>query len=152
MSEGAHTLSRVATLHNLSVDDLKSPSRRKRVVNAKVEAAHRLREMGFSLPEIGVLMACDHTTVMDRLKKPRPPRAGLTLRQSEALDAIRRHMAKHACPPTVQELADELEIQRNGAYEHLIALEKKGAITRYGKQARGIRIVGGCPCCGRELG
>lgn len=76
----------------------------------------------------------------------------LTERQADALAEIRNHMAANGCPPTVTELANRLSVTRNAAYEHLKALERKGVVELYGRVSRGIRIVGGCPCCGRELG
>ena len=64
----------------------------------------------------------------------------LTDRQQEVLDFITAN--SHLYGPTVREIAAWLGIASpNGVFRHLAALEKKGAIVRHPKRARGIEVA-----------
>lgn len=66
----------------------------------------------------------------------------LTERQQFVFNIIRDHIEKHKYPPTVRGIMDKSGIKSpNGIMCHLMALEKKGAITRDKHRARGIQIV-----------
>lgn len=66
----------------------------------------------------------------------------LTSRQSQILDFIRAEIADRGRPPTVREIAGAFGIRpTNGARDHLIALEKKGAIKVDPLVSRGIRVL-----------
>lgn len=69
---------------------------------------------------------------------------GLTLRQAQALDAIRQSIETNGYPPTLRELGDAIGIRStNGVMDHLKALERKGYIERgMGAKSRDIRLVG----------
>jgi len=59
----------VAAKHNLSIDELIGPRRWKHLVTARLEAYHRLREHGYSMPQIANRMGGrDHTTVLAGLR------------------------------------------------------------------------------------
>lgn len=56
---------RVAEKHGLTLDDLRSPSRRRPLVLARQEAIHEIRQATTqSLPAIGRFFDRDHTTVI----------------------------------------------------------------------------------------
>ena len=54
----------------------------------------------------------------------------LTPRQLEIVKFIREYSASHGTAPTMQEIADHLGIRRPTVFEHLKALEARGAITK----------------------
>ncbi len=66
---------------------------------------------------------------------------GLTKRQREVLDVIKRAIRKDGYPPSVRQLCGELGISINAVSDNLAALERKGAIVRSLRTARGIRVV-----------
>lgn len=79
----------------------------------------------------------------------RPRSTGLTPRQEEALRAIRNFIAHHGMPPTVRELAKEMNITSSTGFYLMRELEQKGMIRRGALGARSL-IVGdqslGCSC------
>jgi repressor LexA len=77
---------------------------------------------------------------------------GLTERQSQILDLIRRHINDTGYPPTRADIASELGFKSpNAAEEHLKALARKGAIEMVPGTSRGIRLPEptGLPIVGR---
>jgi len=54
----------------------------------------------------------------------------LTPRQLEIVNFIRQYVVEHEYAPTMQEIADELGIRRPTVFEHIQALEAKGALAR----------------------
>ncbi len=67
---------------------------------------------------------------------------GLTQRQRDVLQFISEYIGRLGYPPTFQEIADAFGIaSKHGVVRHLVALERKGYITRSGTLARSIRIV-----------
>jgi repressor LexA len=54
----------------------------------------------------------------------------LTPRQLEIVNFIRQYVVEHEYAPTMQEIADELGIRRPTVFEHIEALEAKGALAR----------------------
>jgi len=77
---------------------------------------------------------------------------GLTERQSQILDLIRRHILDTGYPPTRADIASELGFKSpNAAEEHLKALARKGAIEMVPGTSRGIRlpVPTGLPIVGR---
>lgn len=65
---------------------------------------------------------------------------GLTKRQRDVLNFINAYISKYGFSPSIRDIAREFRITPRGASIHLIALEKKGYITR-SKKARSVRIV-----------
>ena len=66
---------------------------------------------------------------------------GLTRRQADILQFIIESIRDHGYPPTIAEIGGRFSIaSTNGVNDHLVALEKKGYITRSPK-ARGIRVT-----------
>lgn len=66
----------------------------------------------------------------------------LTQRQQAVLKFISEYIGRHEYPPTYQEIADAFGIvSKHGVVRHLVALERKGYITRGDMLARSIRIV-----------
>jgi len=63
----------------------------------------------------------------------------LTPKQREILNFIQSFSGKQGYPPTVREIAGHFGIDYRAAFDHLRALEKKGALTRSSK-SRGIQI------------
>jgi repressor LexA len=65
----------------------------------------------------------------------------LTTRQRETLECIATHLAAYDCPPTLQEIAQRLNVTGNlGVLRHLRALERKGYLQRR-PGARGIVLA-----------
>src|SRR5262249_22347603 len=54
----------------------------------------------------------------------------LTSRQQEILDFIRKFTATHGLPPTVREIGETFRVTPRAAFDHLRALERKGALQR----------------------
>jgi repressor LexA len=66
----------------------------------------------------------------------------LTRRQQAVLEFISQYIGHHEYPPTYQEIADAFDIvSKHGVVRHLVALERKGYITRGDTLARSIRII-----------
>ena len=66
---------------------------------------------------------------------------GLTRRQAQILDFIIDRIRSDGMPPTIAEIGQRFGItSTNGVNDHLVALEKKGFITRSSK-ARCIRVT-----------
>ncbi|TSE21637.1 LexA repressor [Tepidimonas alkaliphilus] len=82
---------------------------------------------------------------------PRSPRRirdadGLTPRQREVLDFLRRWGREHGAPPTRQEIARAFGFRSpNAAEAHLRALQRKGMLELRDGSARGIRLRGAEP-------
>ncbi len=66
---------------------------------------------------------------------------GLTKRQGEALEFIRKYMKERSKPPTFRELGEQMGISSTRAVSDLLkALEKKGFIEREAGRSRGINL------------
>jgi repressor LexA len=67
--------------------------------------------------------------------------SGLTPRQLEVLTRIRDFQRSHGFSPTMQELADELEISKVTVFEHVDALVRKGLLRRLAHKARSLELT-----------
>jgi len=65
----------------------------------------------------------------------------LTPKQLRILQLIRDHRITRGYSPTMQELADELDISKVTVFEHVEALIKKGALVREANKARSLSIA-----------
>ncbi|MDY7108589.1 MAG: transcriptional repressor LexA [Planctomycetota bacterium] len=65
----------------------------------------------------------------------------LTPKQLRILQLIRDHRIAHGYSPTMQELAQELDISKVTVFEHVEALIKKGALVREANKARSLSIA-----------
>jgi repressor LexA len=68
----------------------------------------------------------------------------LTSRQQDVLAFIRKFTARHGVPPTVREIGDALGVTPRAAFDHLRALERKGALQRRataGRTSRSLTLV-----------
>jgi repressor LexA len=65
----------------------------------------------------------------------------LTPRQLEIVKFIRTYVAEHEYAPTMQEIADHLGVSRPTVFEHIEALEARGAIKRQRVRSRSIELV-----------
>lgn len=63
----------------------------------------------------------------------------LTTRQLAVLNFIRTFMKTESMPPTVGEIAARFGVTTSSAFAHIVALQKKGLVTRSSK-ARSIRV------------
>jgi repressor LexA len=79
------------------------------------------------------------------------PRAGrsavetMTPRQLQVLRFIRDYRIKTGCSPTMQEIGDALNLTKVTAFEHVVALQKKGLLTRGAKnKARSLQVSPDC--------
>ncbi|HEV8471149.1 MAG TPA: transcriptional repressor LexA [Methylomirabilota bacterium] len=72
----------------------------------------------------------------------------LTDKQQEVLDFIRAFVAKHGVPPTVREIGQRFKVTPRAAFDHLRALERKGALTRRvsaSRTSRALTLTDGAP-------
>ncbi len=65
----------------------------------------------------------------------------LTDRQREVLNFIRAFTARHGVPPTVREIGERFRVTPRAAFDHLRALERKGALQRRASPRRTSRVL-----------
>jgi repressor LexA len=65
----------------------------------------------------------------------------LTSKQREVLAFIRTFVGKHGVPPTVREIGDRFKVTPRAAFDHLRALERKGALQRRASVGRTSRAL-----------
>jgi repressor LexA len=65
----------------------------------------------------------------------------LTPRQLEIVRFIRDYTAEHSYAPTMQEMANQLGVSRPTVFEHIEALEAKGALRRERQKSRAIELA-----------
>ena len=65
----------------------------------------------------------------------------LTPRQHEIVEFIRDYVARNDYAPTMQEIADHLGVSRPTVFEHIEALEARGALSRQALRSRGIELA-----------
>jgi repressor LexA len=65
----------------------------------------------------------------------------LTARQNEILRFIVDYIRDNQRPPTIRDIADSFGFTVKGAYDHLLALERKGYIDREVKHSRAITVM-----------
>ncbi len=68
----------------------------------------------------------------------------LTPKQRQILLLIRDSRIRSGYSPTMQELADELNVSKVTVFEHVEALIKKGALRRQSNKARSLEITDRC--------
>ena len=73
-------------------------------------------------------------------KRPQPP---LTPKQLRVLMFIRDFSHAKGYSPTMQEMADEFGVSKVTAFEHIVALQKKGYLRRSRHKARSLRLKDG---------
>ncbi|MDR0586228.1 MAG: transcriptional repressor LexA [Treponema sp.] len=66
-----------------------------------------------------------------------------TQRQREVLAFISDYIRSHYYPPTIREVAEHFSISVKGAYDHVLALKKKGRLKLGGKRSRTMEVVRG---------
>jgi len=67
---------------------------------------------------------------------------GLTKRQEETLDFIRKSIEERGYPPTLREIGESMGIRStNGVNDHLRALERKGYLRREDMKSRALKLV-----------
>jgi repressor LexA len=70
----------------------------------------------------------------------------LTPRQQEIYSYLSQHLERHGYPPTLREICSEFGMRSTrAASDHLIALERKGYISRARDRSRGIELIGPRP-------
>ena len=65
----------------------------------------------------------------------------LTEKQREVSGFIRAFAARHAVPPTVREIGEQFRVTPRAAFDHLRALERKGALQRRASTRRTSRAL-----------
>lgn len=65
----------------------------------------------------------------------------LTSRQREVLNFIRTFTARQGVPPTVREIGENFRVTPRAAFDHLRALERKGALRRRSSARRTSRAL-----------
>ena len=66
---------------------------------------------------------------------------GLTGRQGEVLEYIKRYITEHQFPPTIREIGENFGISVRGSYDHVKALEKKDYIKCQLNRSRAIELL-----------
>jgi repressor LexA len=67
---------------------------------------------------------------------------GLTKRQEQTLDYIRKSIEERGYPPTLREIGEYMGIRStNGVNDHLRALERKGYLRREDMKSRALKLV-----------
>ncbi len=67
---------------------------------------------------------------------------GLTKRQQQTLEFIRRSISERGYPPTLREIGEHMGIRStNGVNDHLRALERKGYLRREDMKSRALKLV-----------
>ncbi len=67
---------------------------------------------------------------------------GLTKRQEQTLEFIRRSIEERGYPPTLREIGEYMGIRStNGVNDHLRALERKGYLRREDMKSRALKLV-----------
>ena len=74
-------------------------------------------------------------------RKNRPSEPRLTPRQMQILIFIRDFRRSHGYSPTMQELADELDITKVTVFEHVETLIDKGLLRRVAHKARSLELT-----------
>lgn len=69
------------------------------------------------------------------------PSEELTEAQALTLEAIERWFMKHDYPPSVRDVAAEMDRTVSTVYYHIVGLEKKGYIERNPLISRSMRIM-----------
>lgn len=72
----------------------------------------------------------------------------LTSRQRDVLGFIRAFTTRHGVPPTVREIGEKFRVTPRAAFDHLRALEKKGALQRRvapGRTSRALTLADQAP-------
>lgn len=70
-----------------------------------------------------------------------PTVKNLTRRQSEVLDFIAAFIEENSYPPTIREVSERFQVSVKAAWDHVQALEKKGAIKIGENRSRAIEIL-----------
>jgi len=68
-------------------------------------------------------------------------RKKMTTKQQKIFDFIVKHVKDIGYPPTVRDIAGEYKMSSKGAYDHMLAIEKKGYIRRDPTKPRAIEIM-----------
>jgi len=67
---------------------------------------------------------------------------GLTKRQEQTLEYIRKSIGERGYPPTLREIGEHMGIRStNGVNDHLRALERKGYLRREDMKSRALKLV-----------
>lgn len=65
----------------------------------------------------------------------------LTDKQKRVLSTLENYWSQHQVPPSISDLAKELGINKATAYEHLLALKKKGFLLHQARAGRTWRLT-----------
>jgi repressor LexA len=69
----------------------------------------------------------------------------VTARQHEVLVFISGYIRSHKYPPTIREIGQHFGMSVKGAYDHILALKKKGKLT-WERQSRTMELTTPAPC------
>jgi len=75
----------------------------------------------------------------------------LTPRQLEIVKFIRQYQADHGLSPTMQEIADHMGVSRPTVFEHIEALQARGALKRTPTLSRTLKLAPEFSGEGREI-
>ncbi len=66
---------------------------------------------------------------------------GYTKKQRDLLEFVAKYQRENGVSPTLQEIGEEFGISRVTAFQHVNALEKRGAVTHRAREARCLEWV-----------
>lgn len=69
LADARRMVEQVARRHEITVDEILSPDRSRRLILPRWHAFSELRRIGFSYPSIGKIMGRDHSTVIHGIRK-----------------------------------------------------------------------------------
>ncbi len=82
--------------------------------------------------------------MLDMMEHPSGPKIGLTMKQLEALDFIRRYIATHVVAPSFDEIAAHLGLKsKSGVHRLVTALVERGHLRRLRHRARALALAHG---------
>jgi repressor LexA len=66
---------------------------------------------------------------------------GYTMKQRDLLEFVSRYQREHGVSPTLEEIGDTLGVTRVTAFQHVRALQRKGAVRQEPRSARSLEIL-----------
>ena len=120
---------------------VKKSERIEQLTNVLLQILTRARKDPKRAHEVKLIQACleqDESAFLRALVGPAV--ATLTPKQMRVVGEINRYQQLHGCSPTLQELADTLNVSKVTVFEHMRAIHEKGVIKRNRYQARSMMI------------
>jgi repressor LexA len=86
------------------------------------------------------MLATTHQPFALATRRPKPARQ-ITDRQRAVLDFLRGYIEANGFPPSIREIGEHFGVTPNGVVSNLLALQRKGYISRVEGACRSIRVI-----------